>query len=102
MRRRKNNGRNFRKKVDQHKINEKIFSPEVRVVGDNVDGVGVYPKQEKELEIKDIKEQYRKLAEFLGGIRNSITIIMCPGGLHDAVRLIEPQPKIPTSSNCIE
>ena len=65
------------------------------IVGDNVDGVGVYPKQEKELEIKDIKEQYRKLAEFLGEIRKSITIIMCPGGLHDAVRLIEPQPKIP-------
>ncbi len=65
------------------------------IVGDTVDGVGVYPGQEKELKIKDIREQYSRLAEHLGKIRKDVTIIMCPGGLHDAVRIIEPQPKIP-------
>ncbi|MGB9707890.1 MAG: metallophosphoesterase [Candidatus Pacearchaeota archaeon] len=64
------------------------------IVGDTVDGVGVYPKQEKELLIKDVREQYKLLAEYLGRIRKDVTIIMCAGGKHDAVRQIEPQPKI--------
>ena len=34
------------------------------MVGDSIDGVGIYPGQEKDLKIKDIKEQYVKLAEY--------------------------------------
>jgi len=64
------------------------------IVGDLVDGVGVYPGQEKELVIGDIKEQYAKLAELLKKIRKDVAIIICPGGKHDAVRHIEPQPKL--------
>lgn len=63
------------------------------IVGDCVDGVGIYPNQEKLLSIKDIKEQYKKLAEFLAKIRSDINIILCPGQ-HDAVRVAEPQPAI--------
>lgn len=63
------------------------------VVGDCVDGVGVYPSQESFLKIKDIKEQYKKLAEYISMIPKYITVIMCPGQ-HDAVRLPEPQPPI--------
>jgi len=63
------------------------------LVGDNVDGVGVYPGQENSLKINDIKEQYKKLAELLGKIRKDIKIIMCPGQ-HDSVRVAEPQPAI--------
>jgi DNA polymerase II small subunit len=63
------------------------------VVGDSVDGVGVYPGQEKDLAIKDIKEQYSLLAEFYKRIPKHISIIQC-AGQHDAVRVAEPQPPI--------
>jgi len=63
------------------------------LVGDNVDGVGIYPGQESSLKIKDIKLQYAKLAELLGMIRKDIRIVMCPGQ-HDSVRVAEPQPII--------
>ena len=63
------------------------------VVGDSIDGVGIYPGQEKDLKIKDIKEQYVKLAEFYKKIPKHIQIIQC-AGQHDAVRVAEPQPPI--------
>ena len=63
------------------------------VVGDSIDGVGVFPGQEKSLAIKDIKKQYEKLAEFYKKIPKHINIIQCPGQ-HDAVRVAEPQPPI--------
>ncbi len=61
------------------------------IVGDLVDGVGIYPSQEKELVIKDINEQYKACADFLSQIPSDINIIICPGN-HDAVRMAEPQP----------
>ena len=64
------------------------------MVGDNVDGVGIFPGQESQINIKDIREQYAKLAELLSKIRKDVKIIMCPGQ-HDAVRVAEPQPAIP-------
>jgi len=63
------------------------------VIGDSVDGVGVYPGQEKDLKIKNIKEQYEKLAGFYKKIPKYIRIIQC-AGQHDAVRVAEPQPPI--------
>jgi DNA polymerase II small subunit len=63
------------------------------ITGDCVDGVGIFPGQESLLEIKDIKEQYNKLAEYLSRIRKDVKIIMCPGQ-HDSVRVAEPQPAI--------
>lgn len=65
----------------------------VFITGDTIDGIGVYPGQEKLLDIKDIKEQYTRLAFYLNKIRKDITIILCPGQ-HDAVRVAEPQPAI--------
>ncbi|MDD5960336.1 MAG: DNA-directed DNA polymerase II small subunit [Methanobrevibacter wolinii] len=62
--------------------------------GDIVDGIGVYPNQEKELEIKDITQQYNKAASYLGQIRSDIKIIITPGN-HDASRVAEPQPAVP-------
>ena len=62
--------------------------------GDIVDGIGVYPNQEKELAIKDITEQYNEAARFLGNIRSDIKIIIAPGN-HDASRVAEPQPAVP-------
>jgi len=63
------------------------------ITGDSIDGVGVFPGQDVMLNIKDIKKQYEKLAEFLSLIRKDIKIIICPGQ-HDAVRVAEPQPFI--------
>jgi len=60
------------------------------LMGDMVDGCGVYPDQEEELEIKDIKDQYKVCAELLGKIPEGINLIVCPGN-HDAMRLAEPQ-----------
>lgn len=61
------------------------------IVGDVVDGVGVFPGQEEELLIKDIYSQYEKCAELLGRIRKDINIVICAGN-HDALRISEPQP----------
>ncbi|MGV8151833.1 MAG: DNA-directed DNA polymerase II small subunit [Candidatus Nanoarchaeia archaeon] len=63
------------------------------IVGDSIDGVGIYPGQEKDLEIKDIKKQYEILGEYLERIPKYISIIHCPGQ-HDAVRVAEPQPPV--------
>ncbi len=62
--------------------------------GDIVDGIGVYPNQDKELAIKDITQQYNEAARFLGNIRSDIKIIIAPGN-HDASRVAEPQPAVP-------
>lgn len=65
------------------------------VVGDSIDGVGIYPGQEKDLKIKDIVDQYKRLSEFYEKIPSHINIIQC-AGQHDAVRVAEPQPPIGT------
>ena len=62
-------------------------------VGDNVDGVGIFPGQEHVLKLKTMNEQYNLLASYLRKIPKEITIFMCPGQ-HDAVRVAEPQPII--------
>ena len=75
---------------------QKIEAKKVKyllITGDCVDGVGVFPGQEEQLNIKDIFKQYEKLAEYLKMIRKDVKIILCPGQ-HDAVRIAEPQPFI--------
>ncbi len=61
------------------------------IVGDLVDGAGIYPDQDKELVIKDVSKQYEKCAEYLGKIRKDLKIVICAGN-HDALRIAEPQP----------
>ncbi len=60
------------------------------IAGDLVDGVGIYPAQEDELEITDIREQYMEFCRLAQQIPASKQIIICPGN-HDAVHLAEPQ-----------
>jgi len=62
-------------------------------IGDIVDGIGIYPGQEKELHVKDIYEQYKLAAKFLAQIPKDKQIIIIPGN-HDAMRIAEPQPRI--------
>lgn len=64
------------------------------IAGDLVDGLGVYPNQEEELEVKDIYDQYEQLAGYIRKIPSTIEIIAIPGN-HDATRLALPQPPIP-------
>ncbi len=61
------------------------------IAGDLVDGVGIYPSQEEELEIKDIKEQYAEFSRLISQVPLDKKIIICPGN-HDVVHLAEPQP----------
>ena len=77
---------------EQRKVAEDIKY--LIVAGDIVDGIGVYPNQDKELSIKDISKQYEEAARFLGNVRSDIKIIITPGN-HDASRLAEPQPAVP-------
>lgn len=60
------------------------------LVGDLVDGIGIYPGQERELVIQDIYKQYEEVAKLLRQIPSDKKIIICPGN-HDAVRIAEPQ-----------
>ncbi len=63
------------------------------IVGDLIDGCGVYPEQDKELTINDISKQYEECARLLKKIPSHINIIICPGN-HDAMRIAEPQPAL--------
>lgn len=75
----------------------KKMSEEIRflvVAGDLVDGIGIFPGQEHELDILDIYDQYRKASEYFDQVPEHIKIIISPGN-HDAVRQAEPQPRFP-------
>jgi|TARA_Y100000310_G_scaffold77294_1_gene73897 DNA polymerase II small subunit len=61
------------------------------IVGDLIEGVGIFPGQEKELEIKDYFEQYKEFNKLIREVPKGIKVILSPGN-HDAMRLDEPQP----------
>src|SRR5665647_185688 len=63
------------------------------IAGDIVDGVGIYPNQERELVIRDVHKQYDFAAKYLEKIPEYIEIIISPGN-HDASRKSLPQPAI--------
>lgn len=63
------------------------------MAGDLVEGVGIYPGQENDLELQDIYDQYNELAKQLKRIPPDKQIITCPGN-HDAMRIAEPQPPL--------
>ncbi|MFA6530242.1 MAG: DNA-directed DNA polymerase II small subunit [Candidatus Micrarchaeia archaeon] len=65
----------------------------VVVAGDIIDGIGIYPNQEKELIIKDVSKQYAMFDDFISRIPDYIEVIIAPGN-HDAVRRGEPMPSI--------
>ncbi|MCP8322803.1 MAG: DNA-directed DNA polymerase II small subunit [Candidatus Methylarchaceae archaeon HK02M2] len=64
------------------------------IAGDIVDGIGIYPNQDKELSEVNIYEQYKKFIEFIKQIPKHIKIFIIPGN-HDPVRQALPQPAIP-------
>ncbi|MFQ5977535.1 MAG: metallophosphoesterase [Candidatus Heimdallarchaeota archaeon] len=79
------------KNGDKHQQELASKITHIVIAGDLVDGVGVYPGQEEELELTSLKEQYLQVSELLGQIPPEISLIIIPGN-HDATRLALPQP----------
>ncbi len=63
------------------------------VGGDVVDGIGVYPNQDRDLTVLDIYTQYRIFFNFMSMIPDYIHVFVIPGN-HDAVQRAEPQPQL--------
>ncbi|HJH31593.1 MAG TPA: DNA-directed DNA polymerase II small subunit [Methanosarcinaceae archaeon] len=81
--------------VDNDAMRE--IAKEVRylvIAGDLVDGVGIFPGQDKELAIYDVYDQYKRAVEYFDQVPDHIRVIIGPGN-HDAVRQAEPQPQLP-------
>ena len=92
----------FHKFIDY--MNLKIGSPILRnyasrvkyivIVGDLVDGIGIYPEQLDELTLTTQISQYEEAARLLSLLPDYVEILVIPGN-HDAVRRSLPQPHIP-------
>ena len=70
----------------------------ILIGGDVVDGVGIYPNQNKELVCQTIEEQLKKVESLIDQIPKNIKIIIMPGN-HDPGRRALPQPAIPEKYN---
>ena len=70
----------------------------VLIGGDIVDGVGIYPNQNKELVCQTIEEQLDKVVSLIDKIPKNVQIIIMPGN-HDPGRRALPQPAIPQKYN---
>ena len=65
----------------------------ITIAGDLVDGIGIYPNQEKNLTHLDIYDQYKYAAERFAELPDYIQIIFVPGD-HDPVRKALPSPRV--------
>ncbi len=63
------------------------------IAGDLIEGVGIYPGQENDLEVSELSAQYNLFLEELKKFPKDLNIIIIPGN-HDAVRVADPQPPI--------
>lgn len=70
----------------------------ILIGGDIVDGVGIYPNQNKELVCQTIEKQLSKVEELIEKIPKNMKIIIMPGN-HDPGRRALPQPAIPKKYN---
>ncbi|MEK9681692.1 MAG: DNA-directed DNA polymerase II small subunit [Nitrosopumilus sp.] len=70
----------------------------ILIGGDLVDGVGIYPNQNKELVCQTIEEQLKKVEGLIDQIPKNIKVIIMPGN-HDPGRRALPQPAIPKKYN---
>lgn len=66
----------------------------VLIAGDVVDGVGIYPNQDRELVHQTVREQFGKVAELLAMVPPHVKVFISPGN-HDPGRRALPQPSIP-------
>jgi DNA polymerase II small subunit len=68
------------------------------VGGDVVDGIGIYPNQDRELVALDSNEQLRLAFEILDKVPKHIKVFISPGN-HDPGRRALPQPAMPAKYN---
>jgi DNA polymerase II small subunit len=68
------------------------------ICGDIVDGIGIFPNQDKELLIMDMDDQMVVAAQMLDKIPRHIKTFIIPGN-HDPGRRALPQPAIPEKHN---
>lgn len=66
------------------------------IVGDIVDGIGVFPRQEEELDILDIYDQYEEACKLLSMFRKDLEMIIIPGN-HDLTGYAVPSKPLPKS-----
>lgn len=66
--------------------------------GDVVDGIGIYPNQDKELVALNTQDQLKILYEILDKVPKHIKVFIAPGN-HDPGRRALPQPAIPAKYN---
>ncbi|ASI14064.1 family D DNA polymerase small subunit [Candidatus Mancarchaeum acidiphilum] len=66
------------------------------VSGDVVDGIGVYPNQDRDLSVPDMYMQYQMFFDLIEDIPDYIHVFVLPGN-HDSVRRAEPQPAFPST-----
>ncbi len=70
----------------------------VLIAGDIVDGVGIYPNQDRELVCQTIEEQLAMVEGVIDRIPKNIKVVIMPGN-HDPGRRALPQPAIPQKYN---
>ena len=70
----------------------------VLVCGDIIDGIGIFPNQDKELLLMDLNKQMEKAAQLIDKIPKHIKVFIIPGN-HDPGRRALPQPAIPEKHN---
>ena len=66
--------------------------------GDVVDGIGIYPNQDKELVALNTQDQLKMLYDILDKVPKHIKVFIAPGN-HDPGRRALPQPAIPAKYN---
>lgn len=80
--------------VDNYKLQNIVYNTYYMIVaGDIIEGIGVFPRQEKELIITDPKKQYKEAYKLLSKVPKEIKIIIIPGN-HDTTRKALPRPPI--------
>lgn len=77
--------------VDWVRTNPKVKY--IFIAGDLVEGIGVYPDQDEELDILDIHDQYAMTGLMFEQFPDDVQIFASVGN-HDTVRLAEPQPTL--------
>jgi DNA polymerase II small subunit len=84
------NGKSNNKVLREHAARIKY----IVINGDLIDGIGIYPKQNEDLILSNIFEQFNKASEFLSEIPEYIKVFYISGN-HEPVRNAIPRPAVP-------